>query len=329
MKGKILSLFMALALMAALVLPIPAFATDVGGSFGTLSNTPAVTVTLYNAAGGAEVTSMTPYTAYTVKVNVTDADGKTNLNTVTLKLWYDLSGGTPLDTEFDAAAANVQTGLIITWTQSNDTFTLTGPTSTTWALGSCSSPTSLPGDFAFKFTVGKVATETTSSANWQIAARVLDRDTSPNNIFAYDSDTGTNDMNSYREINVTFSGTKSWGILPAGQAFAEGDPDEENVGNITYISNGAYSKKVSTGSWGIATLDEDGASLAANSFSLKADDDDTLTDAVFVTGAGATTGTGTITDESGSSDANNGLWLQLASTFAGGTFTGTITYTIQ
>jgi hypothetical protein len=326
---KILSIMVVAVVSIVTMLPSVVLAADdtVTGQFVTAQNIPTVTVKLYNAAGSAEVTSMTPATAYTVRVNVTDADGLADLNTITLKLWYDADGGAPTESEFNTAVAHVQNGLIITWTQGG-TFVLTGPTSTTWALGSSSAPSSLPGDFDFKFTVGKVATETTGSANWQIEAEVLD-DT-PNATFAYDADTGTNDMNWYGEIAVT-GATASWGTLAAGQDFAEGDPDEENVGNITYITNGVYNKKVSTAStWSTtATLDEDGASLAANSFSLKADDSGTLTSAVFVTVAGATIGSGTITAELGASDATNGLWIKLASAFSGGTFSGTITYTIS
>ncbi len=314
MKSRMLAIASVLAILGVMVGPGVALAagTDtVAGSFTTNANIPAVTVNLYDAVGSGEVASMTPGTAYTVKVNVNDPDGKANLNTITLKAWYDSDGGSPSSGEFESAAADVQAGLIVTWTDGG-TFVLTGPGSSTWALGSCVAPGTLPGDFEFKFTVGKVATETTGSANWQIAAKVLDEDTTPNNIFAFDSHTTDNDMNWYGEVAVS-GASVNWGSLAAGQDFAEGDPDEENVGSITYVSNGAFNKVVSTtATWSTtATLDEDGVTLAANNFSLRADDDDTLADAAYVTTTGGTIGSGTQTLESPAADANNGLWIKL------------------
>lgn len=322
----LISIVAALTMILALM-PGVAFADDVNGSFQTASNTPQATVTLYNAAGTIEVTSMTPLTAYTVKVNVIDADGLDNLTNIVLKLWYDAGGGTPTEGEFDSAAGHVQTGLVITWTQGGS-FVLTAPTSTTWALGTCGAPSSLPGDFEFKFTVGKVATATTVSANWQVAAKVLDDDAET--VFAYDASTGDNDMNWYGEITVETTGV-DWGLVSAGMDFGEGGSSEETVSNVKYISNGSFNKKVSTVStWSTtATLDEDGSCTSANEFALKADDTGTLSSAFLVTTTGTTIGNGLQTDESGSTDAENGLWLKLASTFAGGTFSGTITYTIS
>jgi hypothetical protein len=328
---KILSIIIVSVFSVVTMLPSVVFAADdtVTGQFVTAQNVPAVTVTLYDSAGTSQVTTMTPGMAYTAKVNVADADGKANLNIVTLKVWYDSDGGTPTGTEFDAVAAgNAQSAIIYTWTESTGLFVFTEESGSTWAAGASVAPSSLPGDFEFKFAVGKVATETTGSANWQIAAKVMDDD--PNTTFAYDTDTGTNDMNFYSEIAVAGT-TANWGSVSPGMAFAEGPPSELNVGNITYIANGTYNKKVSTGStWSTtATLDSTGSTANANEFSLKADDTGTLTSAVYVTTTGATIGSGSLTGESGLTDATNGLWLKLASTFSGGTFSGTITYTIS
>ncbi len=328
---KILSIVVVSVLTMVMLTPSGVLAaTDtVSGQFLTSQNAPIVTVTLYNSDGSSEVTDMTPGTAYDVKVNVTDADGLANLNTVTLKVWYDADGGTPTSGEFDAiTAGNATTAIIYTWTESSGSFAFTEESGSSWAEGSSSAPSSLPGDFEFKFTVGKIATETTGSANWQIAAKVLDDD--PNTTFAYDADTGTNDMNFYSEI-VVASGSVDWGTVASGMDFIEGDPSEENVGSITYIANGTYNKKVSTtANWSTtAILDEAGSCSNPNEFALKADDTGTLSSAVLVTTAGATIGSGTITGESGSTDATNGLWLKLASAFAGGSFSGTITYTIS
>lgn len=111
-------------------------------------------------------TSMNPQMEYTVTVNVSHAGGKAGLDTLVLKVYYDSDGGTPTDVEAEAQTADTQNCAIITWTQSSDSFAIQPALSTTWSLGTCSSPTSLPGDFTFVFTPGKVASETTGSAVW-------------------------------------------------------------------------------------------------------------------------------------------------------------------
>jgi len=298
------------------------------------NNPPSITyVKLYNSGGSAEVTDMTPQLAYDVKVKVTDADGKADLTTIVVKIWYDANGSTPTEGEFTAAAANTQNCAIITWTETGGTFAIQPAASTTWALGSCIAPADLTGDFEFKFTVGKVATETTGSANWQIAAKVTDD--SSQTAFGYDADTGTNDMNWYGAIDVP-TATVNWGTVNPGMDFAEGGSSEEALGvTINYISNGAYDEKVKSGTtWagapsGTATLAIDGTPEAAQEFALKADDTGTLASAVVVDATGvAIDESGTQTAEAGDSAADNALWLKLASTFTKATYSGTITYII-
>ena len=194
-------------------------------------------------------------------------------------------------------------------------------------------PADLTGEFQFKFTVGKVATETTGSANWQIAAKVTDD--SSETAFGYDTDTATNDMNWYGEILVP-AATVNWGTVHPGMAFAEGSPSEKAVGvTIKYISNGAYDEKVkSSATWagapsGTATLDATGACATANQFALKADDTGTLPVNGLVNTTGITIDdSGTQTAEAGHAVTLNTLWLKLAPTFTKATYTGTISYII-
>jgi hypothetical protein len=292
-------------------------------------------VKLYDTGGTpAEVTAMTPQVQYDARVKVADANGKTDLTTIVVKLWYDATGGTPTEGEFAAAAANTQTCAIITWTESGSTFVIQPAASTTWSLGTCVAPADLTGEFQFKFTVGKVATETTGSANWQIAAKVTDDSSAT--AFGYDTDTGTNDVNWYGEIDVP-TATVGWGTVNPGMDFAEGGSSEEALGvTINYISNGAYDEKVkSSATWagapsGTGTLDATGVCTNANEFALKADDTGTLSSAVLVDTTGvAIDESGTQTAEAGDSAANDALWLKLASTFSKATYSGTITYIIS
>jgi hypothetical protein len=291
-------------------------------------------VKLYDTGGTpAEVSAMTPQVEYDARVKVTDADGLADLTTIVVKVWYDADGGTPTSGEFSAiSAGDAQTAIIMTWTEGG-TFVLTEESGSTWALGTGVAPVDLTGYFQFKFIVGKVATETTDSANWQIAAKVTDD--SSQTAFAYDTDTETNDMNWYGEITVP-TATVNWGTVNPGMAFGEGAPSEKALGvTVKYISNGAYDEKVKSGTtWagapsGTATLATDGTPEAAQEFALKADDTGTLASAVVVDATGvAIDESGTQTAEAGDSAADNALWLKLASTFSKATYSGTITYII-
>ncbi len=340
LKKKVLALVSAMVLIVSVGVPATALAESNGyvdGTFTTGSNTPVVTVNLYDADGSDEITgSLTPQTTYTAKVNVTDADGLTNLASVTLKVWYDdnvTSWSGVENDEFNAySSLAARTGIIYTWTASGG-FTFNEESNSTWDNVSATAPTVLPGEFVFKFTVGKVANQTTAGNTWRVGVQVVDQDGPPaHTVYAYDSHALA--MNSYREISLTPT-TVDWGPLSAGALF--GDATKKDVGSIKYISNGSFSVTVTTTSpWartggGVgATLDEDGADMAPNSFSLKASSDLTLGNAKFVK-ASATEAivTGTNKGESGDSYTSNGLWIQLASTFAGGTYSGTITYSIQ
>ena len=65
-------------------------------------------------------------------------------------------------------------------------------------------------------------------------------------------------------------------------------------------------------------------------FALKGDDDLTLADAALVSTSYTTFGTGTQTGESGTTEANNGVWLKTGSSgITGGvSYDGTIYYAI-
>ena len=330
---KMKKLFMPVVVVVTLVamlVPAAVFAAETGTATGTFSNNnlPSIDyVQLWNTSGPAEVSAMTPQVQYDARVKVTDADGKSDLTTIVVKVWYDADGGTPTSEEFDAiSAGDAQTAIIITWTE-GVTFVLTEETDSTWVLGSCVPPDDLSGEFQFKFTVGKVATEA-ATGKWQIAAKVTD-DSSQTD---WEAEAAASTMNWYGEISGV-SGTVSWGLVNPGMDFAEGDPSEEAL-NVTvkYVSNGAFDEKVKSGNWagvpsGTATLSANATS--ANEFALKADDTGTLTSAVVVDATGvAIDETGALTEEVGHDAAANALWLKLNATFTKATYSGTITYII-
>lgn len=337
-KGLFLLLALVLALPMVSALPVYAASEgDVTSQFGVNAAPTVDSVSLTPPA-------MTPQTEYTVSVQVSDADTINDLGTVVLKLWYDADGGTPIEGEFDSQAANVQNCAVITWTaDAPGGTTYTGsaaltPEPTTWELGSCTLPTKgggpNPGDFGstsftfqFVFTIGKVATESASPANWQIAAKATD--TMSQNDWNKDGEGAA--MNFYGEITVP-TATADWGGLAPGTDFAGA---QEALGvTVSYVANGAYDKKVKSGAtWSggtyTADLDDTGACDAAQDLALKADDTATLADAELVDT------TGVVIDDNGSQTTEDtddvttmNLWLKLADTFDKDTYSGTITYII-
>jgi len=176
--------------------------------------------------------------------------------------------------------------------------------------------------------VGKVATETTGSANWQIAAKVTDD--SSQTAFAYDTDTATNDMNWYGEIAVTTTDV-DFSSVALGSDFSV---NKQTGISVTYICNGNYSEQVKSSSpWSgggnSVTLNAAG-SPGNGEFSLKAYSSDTYGSAVLATSTGyVPIGTGTQTGESGTTVSANTLWLKLgASGMPAVQYSGTIYYGI-
>ena len=274
-------------------------------------------------------TSLTPQVEYTVTVTVSDADTLDDLSAVVLKLWYDADGGTPLEEEFDAATGNAQNAAVITWTNGSG-FALSAGDPTTWSLGDCAAPADLgetSGNFTYVFTVGKVATEASGSAKWQVGAKATDSASQTD--FNYDAEGAA--MEWYGEITVPDDITVDWGTLAAGVDF---ENTRKAIGAaINYISNGDFDKQVrSAASWSGSTytaiLDPSGATASAQQFALKADDTDGYATAVLVGTSPVTIGTGTQTAESGSDVTTMNLWIRLASSFQFDIYSGAITYSI-
>ena len=327
--------FVAVFVILSLLLfsALPASAATEGTVTGTFSTNAPPTVTSVTFVP----TSMTPQVSQTITVPVSDADNISDLNTVVFKLWLDSDGGTPTEGEFNAASASAANGAVITWTHTGGTTSTTviTPATTTWTLGAFTVPTSNPHfngttfTFVFVLTVGKVATETTNPALWQIAVKATD-DVSQT-AWAYDAEGAS--MNWYGEISIPAT-TVTWSGLPPGTDFVA-IAAQKTLGNaVTYISNGAYDEKVrATASWAgatyTATLDATGAVSSSQQFALKADDTATYSSAVLVDTVGVTIDdTGVQTIEVGDSAANNNLWIKLASTFNKDTYSGSIVYIV-
>jgi len=267
--------------------------------------------------------SMTPQEQWTnTTVPVTDNNTLANVNKVNVTVFYDSAGN---DTSAPGTA-DVQTCAILTWTRGGSPVWSLAPASTTWAIntGGCSnaSDSLTTGNWVFSFKVGKVATHSPGSDDWDIYAKATDSIGQTGDNYLRDVE-----MNWYGEINVT-TGNISWGTVTPGCS-----NNISPVVNITYICNGNYDEQVKTPqNWtnasGNVALNTTG-NPGTGEFSLKADDDATLVDAVQVLSASYTTfDTGTQTTEAGNPENNNHLWLSLGSGIPVDTYSGTIYFGI-
>ena len=330
----LISIAVALALVLALM-PTVALAAEEGTSTGsfTLGNAlPTVnTVALWDTeATPAAATAMDPQVEYNDKVNVTDTNTLDTLQTVTVTIFYDANG--TYDAGDVPGDGNVQIAAILTWTNAEpNTWTIDGVSGGgSWSIvsGNCVEPTLTPdttGTFEFHFIPGKVATETDATSKWHIYAEAADSAGTGDNY----QDNRT--MNWYGEVtNVT--GAVSFGSVALGST----NTVSTTAVSAKYIANGAYDEQVKASSPWVGqtsatelTLDTTGSPGAAE-FSLKADDDDTVADAVQVLSASYTAidETGTITAEAGDT-VDNYLWLSLgASGIPAEEYQGTIYYLI-
>ena len=329
----LISISVALALLLALM-PTVALAAEEGtstGSFTAGNSVPeSVTVALWDTAGPAEATAMTPQMEYNVKVDVTDDNEMDDLSTVTVTIFYDADG--TYAAEDVPVVGHTQTASILTWTNlETDTWTMDAVSEAgSWSIvsGSCVPPsmTATTGTFEFHFIPGKVATETDATSKWHIYAEA-------------DDGTGTDDnyqdnrtMNWYGEV-TSVTGAVSFGSVALGST----DTISTSAVNATYIANGAYDEQVKAMTPWVGqtsatelTLDITGSPGAAE-FSLKADDDNTLAGAVQVLSAAYTAidETGILTDEDGDTPVDNYLWLSLGdSGIPAEEYQGTIYYLI-
>ena len=272
--------------------------------------------TLINPGG-----SMDPLVEFAVKVTVTDANKLDDITQVKLTIFYDSVGNDPSA----PGTSNTQTCAIITWSSVSG-WSIDPSVATTWVLvtGSCKTPvlSGTTGNWWFHFKPGKVATKSGAADNWDLYAKATDGASLTGDRYARDYE-----MNWYGEITVN-TGSISWGTVSPGCS-----NNISPVVNITYICNGNYAEQIKTSqNWtsasGNVTLNTTG-NPGAGEFSLKADDDDTIADAVQVLSASYTTfDTGTQTTEAGSAENNNHLWLSLGLGIPVDTYSGTIYFGI-
>lgn len=337
-KGKLISIMMALLLLVVsvpmAVLPVvPVLAATEGGVSGGFTAANVLpTVSVLEIYSDSEltttVTNLTPQVEYYVKVTAGDANTIDDIDEIQVKIFYDADNNDPVA----PGVANTQTAAIFTWDKDGgvNEWTVSAGGGTTWAItsGNSTKPgdmTASGGDWKFAIKVGKVATESAGSSNWDMYAKVTDGGGN-NEIYKRDKE-----VLWYGEVST--SAVAAFGSVTPGTGFA-GDTNEVGSISVTYIANGDYDQKVkSSATWAgtvyNATFDATGNCTNDNEFSLKAYDADTFASAVQVDTTGVSIdATGTQTGEAGNAVATNTLWLKVATPFANDTYTGTITYII-
>ncbi len=324
-KRKFLAILAVLAILIAMV-PMAAFADEdqTTGQFTTANAAPSVgDLGIYETDHTTAVTAMTPGTEYAVKVTVTDANTLNDLATVRVTIFFDTDGD---DDPGDVpTVGNTQTAAILTWTKGTpSTWSISAGSPTTWAIvtANCVEPSlsGSTGTFWFHFRPGKVATEAT---DWDAYAVATD----DNGATGTRYDGSDYDMNWYGEVTVN-TALVDWGTLPPGT-----DYTIQSGIAVNYLANGGYLQQVKAGgTWNgashTATLNAAGTP-GGNEFSLLADDDNTIADAVQVQSAAYTTfNTGTQTGEAGHDETGNSLWLKLGSPFFEDTYSGSVYFQI-
>ena len=317
----LVSIAAALVVLLLAAMPV-AFADEEGtttGSFTADNAAPTITsVEVIPAGGGAAVASMTPGTSYKAKIVANDNNTVEDIDQVRVAIVFDSSDADP-GTD-PGEAGNTQTLACLKWVKSPEAWSIS-PTGgdTTWSTTaiSCTKPSDMDlttGTWEFYFTVGNVATEGLGGADndgWDLFGEVVDED-------------GDVEMWDDRDLAMDWRGeikdvtaSVSFGTVVLGSS----NTVCTSGVSATYIANGAYDEQVKaqtpwTGQTSGTTLTLDTAPPpSAAEFSLKADDDATIADAVQVLSAAYTAidETDTITGETGDTQANNYLWLSLGS----------------
>jgi hypothetical protein len=340
LKTKLSTAILVVAVLSLLLAPA-VHAAQTSGSFTATGSKPTVDdIKVYSDSGLSVLVTKTPgmdpwIGEYWAKVTVTSKSKLSNLSTVQATIYYDSAGthGNPV------GGGNTQTLAILTWNSSGTTWTIDSGSPTTWSLvtAGCVAPSdlSVKTDYwVFDFKPGKVATQTTGSADWDAQGLATNKQSTPSDPLNYNA----MGMNFYSEVAVT--GTVDWGDVALGLTFeTEPTPNPQSIGNVNYIANGNYDENIKssatwTGGTETVALDRSGGDPpgADGQFALKADDTATLASAVVVRDDTATAidNTGTITGEGGDDVTTNNLWLSLsAAGIAPATYTGAIYYEVS
>ncbi|OGO20482.1 MAG: hypothetical protein A2Z15_00265 [Chloroflexi bacterium RBG_16_50_11] len=292
---------------------VPKVGTQIGGGYPIVVNP----------------SPMTPQQEWTaVTVPIAHSENLSHIDAVEIKLFFDSAGNDPDESGFSEDA---QTCAVFTWTRGGSPEWDTGMSGTTWAINTSGSSkpsdSLLQGNWVFSIKIGKVATYSAGSSDWDVYAIATDYNLATGSDYLRDIE-----MNWYGEVSVN-SVEVTWSGVTPGDDF--NDTAKQTDISVTYIANGNYYEKIAasstwTGVAGNAALNVSGTP-GNMEFSIKADDTDNLTAAVLVTAYPTyvtINSSGTQTDEAGNEVTTNTLWLKVGN-ILDETFTGTIYYMIN
>ncbi len=294
-------------------LALPRVGTQISGSYPLIVNP----------------SPMTPQQEWiNVTVPVWHGENISSIYEVEIKLFFDSAGNDPAESGFSPDA---QTCAVLTWTRGGSPEWDIDPGGTTWAINTsgCSKPSDLvkQGNWVFSIKIGKVATYSAGSSDWDVYAIATDYKAATSSDYLRDIE-----MNWYGEVSITTVDV-AWVGIPPGSDFS--DTTKQTDISVTYIANGVYYQKVAASSaWtsgmGDVALDT-GGTPDAWEFSLKAYYSDNLTSAVLLNAypTYVTIGSGTQTSESGVEISTNTMWLKLGAVIPNATFSGTLYYMIS
>lgn len=358
---KSTAILLALLMLAAIFSPaVFANPGEITSKFGTTTAPEVTELSVHDLPGeedplgsGAAATGFTPQQEYDIKVTVTDADTIDELSTLVVKLWHDESGSNHDVADFNGVTESASDGAVITWTRSGTTVALT-PGETTWSLVDSTLPTVFEGTsftFVFRVKIGKVATETTGDAKWQVAAKAIDQGSLTGYLAHSVESTYGLPMAWYGETLVPENHEVNWGSVSAGINFDADNAKQrvfsgEESSVITFIANGNYGEQVKAATEWTKTTSGDGpASVtrnddagSADTFALAVGINDTYTAETAKTlpdsvdfGDTPTRGTGVQTAETGQNQSDYYMFIKLNQSFADGNpsaYSGAITFGI-
>lgn len=287
--------------------------------------------------------AMTPQVSSSLTISVQDDDSLNDTESIRVILLFDSGDADPSVAAITAAASGaeaVDTLAVFTWTKgspfSSSTFQLTSPTTGSWSVFSTINPSSAAtsGDFVLNLIPGKIAAfgpGGVGADGWDVLVEVTD------STFTDTDSSSLRDraMGAFAEISVS-PATVSFGALTANTSANPITDPADGTFDATSISNKTHALQIkasSTWSNGVDTftLDEDG-SPGAGAISLRADDDNTVAGAQFVTATAADI-TGHAADGRDTTEAGTvtpiGAFLDLGTVSAGTGFAGTLTIIID
>jgi hypothetical protein len=331
---KLITLGIALAMFSTMIMPITAFAATTSVTTGEViigSALPSIATVSFGA-------TLDPSLTAALTVHVDDASTLDNLAQIWVVLAYEAT-----DTDQDLSGKGVgetaiPTLAIFKWEPTGG-FQTVGP-ATEWSVtGTAPSPlTATSGDFVFNIVVSDVARYAPggSQAGWDVYIKVTDKTTPVANVVEDDTSLTDLAMAAFASVNVN-DNSISFGSLDLGDTDQPLSDPVSGYFITTPVSNRTYALQIQTENWDdgsthTITLDTDGASLADNSFSIRADDDPTIPDDSQFLTTSAVNLTGHETDSPSTTVAgvavNTYLWITLAANMYPTTYTGTITMTL-